>query len=382
MSDHLSGPRVLRDPVADLTDLYFYPVPGRPGWLAFVINSFPGAPPGAAFSDALRYRVRLAPAEAGADGVLRACPAAEVTAEVRFDGLDRTGVQDATLRFGPGTLTFRTGEAGSVTSATARVFAGLRRDPFFMDVRADVATRTQRKLAFTRPGTDAVAGQNVLAIVVEFDAAHYLGAGHPPLWAAAAEILTTGAPAARFERVGRPEMKNVLLAVNGNDPVNLSADLRDLYNMDDPFAVAADAADIYRTRLDANLALLDQLDGDVAWQFEPGQHHPLTETLVHDYLILDTTRPFCGHGYLGIERAALTGQDRGGRGGRWLNEDVIDALYTVTVGGWDGPPVGDGVDQAAVPAALAFPYLAPANPHPPVPEPGVPVGPQASARAT
>ena len=34
MSDHLSSPRVLRDPVIDLTDLYFFPVPDMPGRLA------------------------------------------------------------------------------------------------------------------------------------------------------------------------------------------------------------------------------------------------------------------------------------------------------------------------------------------------------------
>ncbi|WP_214316685.1 hypothetical protein [Nonomuraea sediminis] len=40
------------------------------------------------------------------------------------------------------------------------------------------------------------------------------------------------------------------------------------------------------------------------------------------------------------------------------------------VGGWNGTRVSDGVDAAAVPAARVFPYLAEANPNPPVPELG------------
>jgi hypothetical protein len=248
-----------------------------------------------------------------------------------------------------------------------------------MDVHGEVATRSERTLAFSDPGNDAVAGQNVLSIVVEFEASRL--PGRPGLWGAVAETLSRGLPAARFERIGRPEVKNILLSVNGGDPVNKSADLRDLYNMEDAFAVPEAAAEVYRARLDANLVLLDQLDGDIAWPAPEGQHHPLTELLLHDYLVLDTAKPFSEHGFLGIERGALTGQVPGTCVGRWLNEDVIDALYSVTAGGWDGPVIRDGVDHAVVPATLTFPYLAPANMHPPVPDPGVPVGPAGPGHA-
>ena len=74
VSDHLSSPRALRDPTIDLTDLYFFPVPDVPGRLAVVVNVFPLAQPGALFSDAVTYRLRLAPAETGADRVIRARP--------------------------------------------------------------------------------------------------------------------------------------------------------------------------------------------------------------------------------------------------------------------------------------------------------------------
>ena len=36
MSDHISGPRALADPIADITDVYAFPSPERPGNLVLV----------------------------------------------------------------------------------------------------------------------------------------------------------------------------------------------------------------------------------------------------------------------------------------------------------------------------------------------------------
>jgi hypothetical protein len=367
VSDHLSSLRALRDPVIDLTDLYFFPVPEVPGRLAVVLDLFPGARPGAAFPDAVVYRVRLAPADIGRDAVVRARGEQAVAFDVTFTGTEpHVGDQGGLLSYGTDrTVAFRTGEQGAVRESEVTIFAGLRRDPFFMDVRSEVRTRATGRLAFTSPGVDAVAGHNVLSIVLELDADAVLGTDRSALWAAAGESLSRGTPAARFERIGRPEVKNVLLSVNGNDTVNATVDLRDLYNLDDPFDVPPESAASYRARFDANLAMLDRLDDEIAWPVSEDRHHPLTETILRDHLVLDTTRPFSDHGYLDVERGALTGQGHGTCGGRWLNDDVIDILYSVVVGGWRGRPIRDGVDAAVVPAAPAFPYLAEANPNPP-----------------
>jgi uncharacterized protein DUF4331 len=374
VSDHLSSPRALQDPVIDLTDLYFFPVPDSPGRVAVVVNVFPLAQPGAAFSDAVGYRVRLAPAETGADRVIRAARADQVTLDVTFGDLDpATGTQPGSLRHGDTLTSFCTGDGGAVEAEQVSIFAGLRRDPFFMDVRRDVETRATRRMAFTDPGVNAVAGQNVLSIVIEFDADHVLGTDRPPVWVVAAETVSRGVPNARFERLGRPEVKNVLLSINGNDPVNKTVDLRDLYNLEDAFSVNPAAAEAYRARLDANLTMFDELDGAIAWPFTAG-HHPLTEMLLNDHLVLDTAKPFSEHGYLDVERAALSGRSPATCGGRWLNDDVIDVLFSVIVRGWDGVPIRDGVDHATVPASPKFPYLPAGNPNPPVADPGVPVG--------
>ena len=41
MSDHISGPRALSDPIADITDVYAFPSPERPGRLVLVMNTLP-----------------------------------------------------------------------------------------------------------------------------------------------------------------------------------------------------------------------------------------------------------------------------------------------------------------------------------------------------
>src|SRR5947208_3643133 len=69
MSDHISGPRALAEPIADITDVYAFPSPERPGHLVLVQNTLPFAQPSSRFSDGLVYRFRVRPvAPAGHNG--------------------------------------------------------------------------------------------------------------------------------------------------------------------------------------------------------------------------------------------------------------------------------------------------------------------------
>src|SRR3954468_3176323 len=69
MSDHISGPRALSDPIADITDVFAFPSPERPGRLVLVLNTLPMARPTDLFSAGLLYRFRLRPLTATADDV-------------------------------------------------------------------------------------------------------------------------------------------------------------------------------------------------------------------------------------------------------------------------------------------------------------------------
>src|SRR5438034_2067969 len=72
-------------------------------------------------------------------------------------------------------------------------------------------------------------GKTVLSHVVEVDCAQVLN--DVELVGVVAETLTRGKLAVRIERVGRPEVKNMLLAPKQFDRVNRDLEIRDLYNM-------------------------------------------------------------------------------------------------------------------------------------------------------
>jgi hypothetical protein len=388
MSDHLSSHRALKDPVVDLTDLYAFPTPGADGRLTLIMNVFPGAQPGAAFSDAAAYRFRLRTATVNpGDSQLTSFEPTEHSITVTFSDLD--GPDDAdhvrqTATFvtsGGAATTVAVGEPRASGDHDLRVFAGLRMDPFFMDVPAEVRTRRTREIAFQPKGKNSVEGQNVLSVIVDCDVRAVLGDGVGPLVAVVAETTTLGEPSCRFERKGRPEMKNFMLSQNGNDPANRDLDLRDLYNLEDAFALSDTYLAAFRTRIDANLDLFNSLNPRKDSGLKVDGSYPLTGLLLDDFLLVDLSKPYSDDGFLEIELAALAGRTHASCGGRTPNHDAIDALYTLIVNGIDGEAVRDGVDQATVPASTTFPYLAPPNDHPPVPNPGVPMSPRSARTA-
>jgi hypothetical protein len=246
-----------------------------------------------------------------------------------------------------------------------RLFAGLRLDPFFIDLPGVQATEKLRRLAFKAKGINVLEGQNVLAIVVEAEIAEIFGAESGPLFAVAGETMTTSKAPIRLERIGRPEIKNVVMSSKEFDPVNRDLEIRDLYNQEDPFCLARPYAGAYRARLNANLAFYDSLDDKTDWPLDEHGSHPLTELLLADFLVVDVSKPYAEESCFEIEQALLHGVASKTCGGRSLNDDIVDSLYTLMVNGGSGPRVRDGVDQATQPASRSFPYLVHPNPNPP-----------------
>ena len=79
MSDHISGPRAIADPVIDITDVYAFPCPESPQHLVLIMNVFPYAGPSALFSDAVIYRLRVRSVSIAPDGHAFDVPAEEFT---------------------------------------------------------------------------------------------------------------------------------------------------------------------------------------------------------------------------------------------------------------------------------------------------------------
>src|SRR3954454_15090116 len=372
MSDHISGPRALAEPIADITDVYAFPSPERPGRLVLVMNTLPFAQQDDRFSEGLIYRFRLRQLAARADSGPRLFDIhdREVTVDVVFDAPE---ADDHHAQYGVGRTSegishsFRTGERSGGSSNDLRVFAGARWDPFFMDAPAALKTIATGQLSFAQPGTIFLDGKNVLSIVVELDVATLLGTG-VELVGVVAETLTRGSLNVRIERVGRPEVKNLMLAMKQFDQVNRDLEIRDLYNMEDAFELGDSYQGAYRARLNANLAFWDGLDGKTDWVPDASGNHPLTSLVLADYLVVDLGKPYAERGsFLEIELTTRRGEAHQTCGGRALNDDMMDTIFTQLVNGGNGPTIRDGVDQASRPASRTFPYLASPNPDPPEP---------------
>ena len=140
--------------------------------------------------------------------------------------------------------------------------------------------------------------------------------------------------------------------------------MRDLYNLEDAFHPGKDYRNVYRARLDANLAVFDRLDGKTDWPLDANGTHPLTELLLADHLVVDLSKPYAEDSFLEIERAVLAGrtpntenlglEDAGvqldARGGI-----IVDRYYRTTADGIyaAGDVIGSGLASTAMQQARA-----------------------------
>jgi hypothetical protein len=339
----------------DITDLYAFPSPERAGHLVLIMDVFPMATPDALFSDVVTHRFRIRPLARTGKSVTAGT--AEYAIDVTFSDAATPAAQQGRLATTDGReLRFAVGTP--LAQDGLRVFAGLASDPFFMDVEAAIRTDLAGQLAYGT-AVNTAEYRDALAIVAEVPIGPLVRRfGDAALVGVVAETLVTrrGHPI-RLERVGRPEMKNVILANPMRDPRAKGVELRDLYNREDAFALSPVYRMLYESRIDANLPFFDGLDGETAWPPEQDGRHPLRDLLINDYLIVDLSRPFAPGGFLEIERALMDGRPHATAGGRWLDDDILDDLLTWLVNGARGTRFGDGVDAPTKPASLTFPYV-------------------------
>jgi hypothetical protein len=122
-------------------------------------------------------------------------------------------------------IAFQVSDEQGTEAKGLRVFAGLRLDPFFIDLPGVQATEKLRRLAFKDKGANVLAGQNVLSIVVEAEVAAFFSLSGT-IFAVAGETMTIGKVPLRLERVGRPEIKNVVMSSKAFDTVNRDLEIR------------------------------------------------------------------------------------------------------------------------------------------------------------
>jgi len=368
MSDHFSGPAVMGDPSVDITDLYAFPSPERPGNLVLIMDVFPMATSESFFSDLVTYRFRLRPLTRSGGSITHGT--AEYMIDLGFNDVpDGTSVQNGNIVTSDGReASFVVGEPFEQDGM--RVLAGLASDPFFMDVEAAIRTDISGKWSFsTRVNT--VQFRDVLSIVVEAPFAQIIERfnGVTLIGAMAENIVARRGKPIRIERLGRPEIKNLVLQGTARDPRTKGVELRDLYNKEDAFALSKEYRPLYESRLDANLAFFDGLDGKTAWPLGPDGRHPLRDVLIGDFLILDLARGFAPGNFLEIERSLINNRPHESAGGRWLDDDILDEMLTLFVNGGRGERFGDGVDVPTKPPSRSFPYVREPNKRADLPTP-------------
>lgn len=175
-SDHVDGVKTAIDNAADVTDFFAFTSPSDPTKLVMIMNVHGLAFSTSRFSQAVDYVFRIRPIE-DARNLKPSDGSKERSIVCNFAGgtVIVEPNQRATCSFSMGAssevLSFDTrGEGyragGSGQKNGLRVFAGVRSDPWFLDLAKTVKINNGLPL-LPIPGVNGLYGQNVLSIVVE-----------------------------------------------------------------------------------------------------------------------------------------------------------------------------------------------------------------------
>jgi hypothetical protein len=177
-SDHIDGLKTAADNAADLTDVFAFTSPKDPSKLVLIMNVHGIAFSGSRFSNAVDYKFRVRPVDPQTLAPTQD-PAKEKVISCSFSGglplIDANQHATCTLNFGSGseTIQFDTRGAGfkaggSTDQNGVRMFAGVRSDPWFLDLARTLKFNASLPVDRT-PGVNGLHGQNVLTIAVELD---------------------------------------------------------------------------------------------------------------------------------------------------------------------------------------------------------------------
>jgi len=363
MSDHIDGPRQIGDPSADLTDLFAFTSPVTPTRTVVAANVFPSCGFDAFFSNAIDHSIVLRRTKIAGigDATKFSTSDPEIRFTCRFDTLERDPSTQKAIQRGtcilPGGQQIRfvvNDEKGAGTPDDAfRVFAGLRSDPF------NLAWLLAGEM---KPFQNLLLNDNVLCIVIEFDTRRVLDPDKGSLFGVIAETkprprtgASFGHEPPRIDWVGRPEQTNIRMnngAIAGTD------DIRDLWNQQTPFAIDERVRPLFLLRLKESLENWDMRDGKRDWP--PSALAANAEMFLDDFLLLDVMKPITDSSHLEIEKSTLSGKPYQTGGGRTVDANVIDIMFT-----WmcnhDREPMHGGAAQATKPGMRSFPYFAQPN---------------------
>ncbi|MBW8814076.1 MAG: DUF4331 family protein [Caulobacterales bacterium] len=370
-SDHLDSPTVIADPRADIGDLFAWTsADGRKLDLAMTIV-------GHSFSDRIAYTFHVD------SGKVFGVTTASVEITCRFPAPERADCQLGGADRAEGDAR---GEAGLVSQGGRfRVFAGLRDDPFFNNVRGTRAAYSVAEAAIKAgapvdaagcaafdpatvaaihdawrhtdggPARNLLAGWTPASIVIEVDLSAVSPGGHLlAVWG------TTASASRQIDRAARPLTGNALLATLGSE--DESNRLKEAYNAATPATAKAFAAEITK-----GAALYDSFDGRCGDGFLVDASLPplrryqeIAELLADDRLWVNSRARACTE-LFAVERAALRGEFalEADCGGRTPAMSAVNVYRSLLVDGTTRS-LDDGLAQDERPVSTStFPFLSP-----------------------
>jgi Domain of unknown function (DUF4331) len=341
-ADHLDAPGLTPpsgDIRTDITDVYAFRAPSGRTVLVMNVNGLTkkgvqarlatGVPSVAATKRA-SYNFRI---DSNGDAK------EDVVLSLTFGTPNAQGVQGLTLRRnGKVFLEGATSPYGKLIvnrgSAHARVYVGMRDDPFFFDLDGflEILSKEPGKsfLGCKSPRKDFFAGSNVTSIVVEMDSAQLTkGKSMIGVWA------TTNKGSAQIDRMGRPAVATVFVPNNPFEPKGSEPSKKNTYNHTKPSAdreaFRGEVVDSLKVLFSLNDASGDNKADDA------GKIDGLADVLLPDILTFDTAK---SQGFLNGRRPA---------------DDVIDAELNLIT---EGAATTDCVSKNDKAFSNAFPYLA------------------------
>ena len=369
-SDHLDTPSVIADPRADIGDLYAWTsYEGRRLNLVMTLV-------GHAFSDQLDYTFHI-------DSGKRFGQTAATTRIVcRF-----AAAQSIECKVGD--VDVASGDASKANGLESRdkrfrVFAGLRDDPFFNNVKGTrdaygvAAAAMLSGARIDAAGCPAFAPTDVTSIRERWrhtdggPAKNFLAGWTPASLIVAVDLslvnkggtmlavwATTARGHQQIDRMGRPLTGNALLGSFADEEV--SDRLKERYNSASPATGAEFIPEMAKT-----LAIYDGFDGECGNQVlagaqakSPTRYRALAAALADDRLWINSESTLCGE-FFSVELATLAGDDAMVIfcGGRTPNDDAIDVYRSLLATG-KAKGIDDGVDRdERQHSSSEFPFLA------------------------
>jgi hypothetical protein len=371
-SDHLDSPNTVANPQADIADVYAW-ISSDGRQLNLVMTVL-----GHTFSDRVEYVLHV---DSG-----RAFGHTTVSTPIACRFAAATAAQ-CTL----GDLDSVSGDPSSTTGLTGRnhhfrVYAGLRDDPFYNNIKgllgayqaasaavthgapvdnagcAHFDAATTREVLSQMSHTEGRAAQNFLynwtvsAIVVSVDlGAVSKGGKILAVWG------TTASSGKRIDRMARPFVANTLLGSAPFSTDDASGVRRQKYNEALPEETGQFVADLQKS-----LAFQDSLDGRCGNQLladpkeTPLRYQALAKVFADDRLWVNAGSRVCKQ-FFAVEIAALDRQDTQAKdcGGRAPTYDTSNAWRSLLIAGTTDT-ISDGLhEDEHPPSASLFPFLSP-----------------------